>query len=153
MLENTEWAIKNRQSRETGNIGYTRHRTNKCQRIPNGQSKIDNPEKLATQDTQDTGQINVREYQRGDQKWTIQRNWQHRVHKTNKRQRIPKRQSKMDNPEKLATQGTQDEYMLENTEGVFKNGQSRETGNIKMHNTMCVGHHQMETNTNNVNKT
>jgi hypothetical protein len=30
MLENTEWAIKNRQSRETGNIGYTRHRTNKC---------------------------------------------------------------------------------------------------------------------------
>ena len=59
----------------------------------------------------------------------------------------------MDNPEKLATQGTQDEYMLENTEGVFKNGQSRETGSIKMHNTMCVGHHQMETNTNNVNKT
>ena len=27
----------------------------------------------------------------------------------NKRQRIPKGQSKMDNPEKLATQGTQDE--------------------------------------------
>jgi len=32
----------------------------------------------------------------------------------------------MDNPEKLATQGTQDE---ENTEGPIKNGQSRETGN------------------------
>ena len=43
------------QSRETGNIGYTRHRTNKCQRIPKGQSKIDNPDKLATQGTQDTG--------------------------------------------------------------------------------------------------
>ena len=53
MLENTEGAIKNGQSRETGNIGYTR-------------------------------QINVREYRRGNQKWTIQRNWQHRIHRTNK---------------------------------------------------------------------
>ena len=35
---------------------------------------MDNPEKLATQDTQDTEQINVREYRRGNQKWTIQRN-------------------------------------------------------------------------------
>ena len=42
---------------------------------------MDNPEKLTTQGTQDE----------------------------NKRQRIPKGQSKMDNPEKLAAQGTQDE--------------------------------------------
>jgi len=28
--------------------------------------------------------INVREYWKGNQKWTIQRNWQHRVHKTKK---------------------------------------------------------------------
>ena len=28
---------KNEQTRETGSIGYTRHRTNKCQRIPKGQ--------------------------------------------------------------------------------------------------------------------
>ena len=28
-LENTEGAIQNRQSRETGNIGHTKHRTNK----------------------------------------------------------------------------------------------------------------------------
>ena len=56
MLVNTEGAIKNGQSRETGNIGYT-------------------------------GQINVREYRRGNQKWTIQRNWQHRVHKTKKNKR------------------------------------------------------------------
>jgi len=28
--------------------------------------------------------INVREYRRGNQKRTIQRNWQHRVHKTKK---------------------------------------------------------------------
>ena len=42
-----------RQSRETGNIGFTRHMM----------------------------KINVREYRRGNEKWTIQRNWQHRVHK------------------------------------------------------------------------
>ena len=69
---------------------------------------MENPEKLATQDTQDTGQINVREYQRGNQKQTIQRNWKHSVHKTNKRQRIPKEQSEIDNPEKPETQCTQD---------------------------------------------
>ena len=36
----------------------------------------------------------------------------------------------MDNPEKVATQGTQDKYMLENTVGAIKNGQSKEAGNI-----------------------
>jgi len=51
--------------------------------------------------------------------------------------------------------------MLENTEGEFKNGQSRETGNIRytrrrqtnkaQHNR--YGHHYMQTSTNNVNKT
>ena len=50
--------------------------------------------------------------------------------------------------------------MLENTEGAIKNGQSRETGKIgytrrrkQKHNTICVGHHYTQTNTNNVNKT
>jgi hypothetical protein len=52
--------------------------------------------------------------------------------------------------------------MLENTEGAIKNGQSRETGNIwytrriqtkQKHNTICVGHHYMQTNTNNIYKT
>ena len=49
--------------------------------------------------------------------------------------------------------------MLENTEGAIKNGQSRETGNIgytrrkqTKHNTLCVGHHYMQANTKNVNK-
>jgi hypothetical protein len=48
---------------------------------------MDNPEKLATLGTQGTGRrqankkINVRENRRGDQEWTIQRNWQHLVHK------------------------------------------------------------------------
>ena len=36
----------------------------------------------------------------------------------------------MDNPEKLVTQGIQDRYTLENTEGAINNGQSSETGNI-----------------------
>ena len=54
--------------------------------------------------------------------------------------------------------------MLENTKGTIKNEQSRETGNThagytrrrktkQNYNTICVGHHYMLTNTNNVNKT
>ena len=48
--------------------------------------------------------------------------------------------------------------MLENTEGLIKKGQSRETDNIKYtkrrtskqkHNTICVGHHYAQTNTTN----
>jgi hypothetical protein len=35
----------------------------------------DNPEKLSTLGTQDTGQINVREYRRGNAEWIIQRHW------------------------------------------------------------------------------
>ena len=100
-------AIKNWQSRETGNIGHTRPR--------------------------------------GNQKLTIQRNWQHRAHKT-------KGQYKTDNPEKLATQGTQDQ-------GAIKNWQSRETGNTghtrrrntsQKHNTICVGQHYAQTDTTNI---
>ena len=54
MLKKTEGATKNGQSRETGNIVYTRHRA----------------------------KINVKENRRGNQEWTIQRNWQHWVHTT-----------------------------------------------------------------------
>jgi hypothetical protein len=46
--------LRNGQSWETGNIGYTGH-------------------KLRT--------TNIREYTRSNQKWTILRNWQHRVHR------------------------------------------------------------------------
>jgi hypothetical protein len=42
----------------------------------------------------------------------------------------------MDNPEKLASLGTQDEDKQD-----------------KKQNTICVGHHYTQTNTNNVNKT
>jgi len=42
----------------------------------------------------------------------------------------------MDNPEKL------------DTEGYSRRGQTK-----RKHNTICVGHHYTQTNTNNVNKT
>jgi hypothetical protein len=92
-------AIKNGQSRETGNIGNTRH-------------------KMKTNKT------------RGNQEWTIQRNWQHWVHKTQGEDKQNKRQSRMDNPEKLATLGTQDTGRRQTKQGAIKNRQSRETGNI-----------------------
>ena len=47
--------------------------------------------------------------------------------------------------------------MLENSDGVIKNGQFRETGNIgytrrrkgkQKHNTICVGHYYTQINTN-----
>ena len=62
----------------------------------------DNPQKLATQGTQDEG--------------TIQRNCQHRVHKTKGQSRETANigyTRRRDNPEKLPTYGTQDQrYIL-----------------------------------------
>ena len=57
-----------------------------------GAIKMDNPEKLATQDTQDTGQINVKEYQRGNKNGQSREtgNIGYTRHRTNKCQRIPK---------------------------------------------------------------
>ena len=85
-----------------------------------------------------------------------------KVH-VNKRQRIQKKQSKKDNQEKLATQGTEDEEKQRNWQHrVQKTKKNRETGNIgyrrrrklkQKHNTICVGQHYPQTNTNNVNKT
>jgi lipocalin len=66
---------------------------------------MNNPEKLATYSTQDTGQINVRENEG---------------------------EIKMNNPEKLATYSTQDTGQInvrEHRRG-NQNEQSRETGNI-----------------------
>jgi hypothetical protein len=60
--------------------------------------------------------LNVREYRRCNQNRTIQRNWQHWVHKT-------KKNKTQHNPEKLATLGTQDKGKQNTT-------QPRETGNI-----------------------
>ena len=74
--------------------------------IQKGQSKVDITEKLATQGRQDKDKHNVREYRKGNQKWILQRNWQHRVHK--KKTNIT----------------------LENTKRAIKSGYYRETGNI-----------------------
>jgi hypothetical protein len=66
---------------------------------------------------------------------------------------------KKDNPEKLTTLGTQDKdkQMLENTEGAIKkdnpeNWQHRRRKTKQQHYMICVGHHNMQTNENNVNK-
>ena len=50
-----------------------------------GQSRMDNPEILATLGTQYTGQINVREKRWDNQEWTIQRYWQRWPHNTQDR--------------------------------------------------------------------
>ena len=77
MLEKIEGATKNGQARETGNIGHTRHRT-----------KVNKT--------------------RSNQEWTIQRHWQHWTQKTQDKGKQNKGQSRMDNPETLATLDTQD---------------------------------------------
>ena len=54
MLEKTEWPIKNEQSRDTGNIGYTRHRTktNKHKKTTPKTEKMSNPTKIIMQSKQ-----------------------------------------------------------------------------------------------------
>jgi hypothetical protein len=63
MLENTEWAINNGQSRETGRdtINVREYR------MGNQQWTIQRNWQRYK---------NVREYRMGNQQWTIQRNWQ-----------------------------------------------------------------------------
>jgi len=73
--QKTEGAIKDGQYRVNGNIGYTRHRTktNKTKplhRKPKGQSRMDNTE-------------------------SMQRNWQHGVHKTQDEDKPKKPQHNM----------------------------------------------------------
>ena len=66
---------------------------------------MDNLETLATQGTQDKYTLeNTEESIKNGQS----RDTGNIVHKINTRQRIPKSQSRMDNLETLATQGTQD---------------------------------------------
>ena len=57
---------------------------------------MNNPEKLATYSTQDTGQINVREHRRENQNVQSKEtgNIQYTRHKTSKRERTPKGESK-----------------------------------------------------------
>ena len=55
-----------------------------------------------------------------------------------------------------------DKWTLDNTEEAIQNWRSRDTDNRgntrrrktkQKHNTICIGHHYVQTNTNNVNKT
>ena len=96
-------AIRNGQSRDSGNIGYTSHvrtKTNKS---------------------------------RGNQEWTIHRLWQHWVHKSREDEnKQNKGQSGMDNPQTLAALGTQVTWGRKQTkQGEIRNGQSRDSGNIE----------------------
>ena len=67
MLENTEWVRKNAIQRNWQHRIYKKQDTLMLENTEGVVIK-DNPEKLATQETQDTGQINVREYRRGNEK-------------------------------------------------------------------------------------
>jgi hypothetical protein len=77
--------------------------------------------------------MNVTEIRRGNQEWTIQRNWQDWVHKTQDKNK----QNKKHNTIYVGDLHTQD----------TKRRQAKQK-----HNTICVGHHYTQTNTNNVNK-
>ena len=85
--------------------------------------KMDYPEELATQDTQQTRQINVRAYRRGNEKGQSRKNGNigYTREKTNK-----------DNPEKLATQvhQTQEKINVREYGRVNEKIKFRETGNI-----------------------
>ena len=127
----TEGAIKNGQSRETGNT--------------KGQSRMDNPEKLATRraiqrnwqhegaikngqsrETRNTKgnqewtiQRNWQQTRRGNQEWTIQRNWQHLAHTTQDVDKLhktttekTKKMSKTDTPESGVNTGPHEGYAV-----------------------------------------
>jgi hypothetical protein len=59
----------------------------------------------------------------------------------------------MDNPEKLATKGTEDEEKQKHNNPEKLATKGTEDEEKQKHNTIYVGHHYTETNTNNVNKT
>ena len=96
MLENTDRAIKNGQSRETGNIGYTRRR--------NWQHRVHKTKKLATQGTQDEEKLATQGTQ-DEEKLATQGTQDEEKQNKN-------------NPEKLATQGTQDEEKQEHNKHI-----------------------------------
>ena len=75
--------------------------------------------------------------------------------KVDKRKRIPKYQSKIDNPEKLATQGTHDEdkQSKNNPEKLATQGTHDEDKQSKNTAGIYVEHHYAQINTNYINKT
>ena len=93
----------------------------KRKRIPTGPSKIDNPEKLAIQGTQDEEKQNKNNPEKLATSGTQDEEKQNK-----------------NNPEKLATSSTQDEE---------KQRRRKKT------NTKCIGNHYAQGSTNNVNRT
>ena len=93
MCKNTEGAINRKIQRKWQ---HKVHKTRDKSMLENTEGAIqkDNSEKLATQGTQDTGQINVREYRRGNKKRQSKEtgNIGYTRHRTNKCQRTPKGQ-------------------------------------------------------------
>ena len=96
MLENTQRVMKKNSPEKTGNIGYTRDKTNK-----------ENLEKLATQVHKTEEKINVREYGRiNENRKSIETgNIGYTRDKINTCQ-ITEGVMKKDNPNKLSAQGS-----------------------------------------------
>ena len=89
---------------------------------------MDNPEKLVTR--------------RGNQKWTIQRNWQHEgeiKYGKSRETGNAKGQSKMDNPEKLATRRGNQKWTIQKK--LVAQGTQDEDKPKQKYYTICVGHH------------
>ncbi len=91
MLENTEGVIKKNNSEKLATQGIQDTGQINVREYRRGNKK-DNPDKLAKQDTQDTGQINVREYPRGNEKGQSREtgNIRYTRDRTDTCQRIPK---------------------------------------------------------------
>ena len=98
---------------------------------------MNNPEKLATQGTQDEEKQN----KNNPEKLATQGAQDEKKQSNN-------------NPEKLATQGTQDEekQSKNNPEKLATQGTQDEDPQNKKHNAICVGHLYKQASTNNVNK-
>jgi hypothetical protein len=64
--------------------------------------------------------------------------------------KLRKGQSKLDNPETLATLGIRDEEKHRETGNI---GYTRRRKTKQTHNAICVEHHYVQINTHNVNKT
>ena len=112
----------------------------KRKRIPTGPSKIDNPEKLATQGTQDEEKQNKNNPEKLATSGTQDEEKQNK-----------------NNPEKLATSGTQDEEKQNknNPEKLATSSTQDEEKQRrrKKPNTKCIGNHYAQGSTNNVNRT
>ena len=80
MLENTERAMEKDNPDKLATQGS--QDAGQINAKEYGRVNQKNQEKLAAQGTQDTAQVNVREYQMGNEKGQSRETWQHRLHMT-----------------------------------------------------------------------